>query len=105
MSSCEGSKCLGVELHWELASLVVGHPADAQSSVQLQERSGQSSQVVVVAVRYEIDIAGRARRAVRPSAKPTDEDVLDTVAVERFKSSCWLELGFRHQPRRWLADD
>jgi hypothetical protein len=34
--AAERAQRLGVELHWKLTSLIVGHPADSQSCVQLQ---------------------------------------------------------------------
>ena len=103
--AAERAKRLGVELHRQLASLVVGHPADAQPCVQLPESRCQASEVVIAAIRHEIDVAGPSGRSARMSTKPSDEHVLDPVTVECFKGTRWFELGFRRQPRAWLADD
>ena len=66
----------------ELPRLSIRHATDAQPCTELAQRGGQTLQVLGAAVRHEVDVIRWPGGPVCLGAQPTDEDVVDAVALQ-----------------------
>ena len=85
-----------VELDRQLTRLVVGHAADTKSSTELAQRGGKAFEVPVIVARNAVDVRSRSRRSVCSCSKPSDEDVVDTVAIEGGQDQTRVEWRLSH---------
>lgn len=83
-------------------SAVIRILLDVEAGVQLDHRGDQAGEVVRGAPGQAVDVAGRSLRAVRSGCDPSDEEVVDAVAVEDLDEAVnvgfgWLKPWFRRR--------
>ena len=100
---------LRIQDHGECSCLVVAHSTDAEKRLEVTQCRRETAEILVVIFRKDVDVFGSSFRTVEPGGDAADEQVLDSVLLERSNNAVDVEVGMishghrksaRHQPAR-----
>jgi hypothetical protein len=84
-------QCRAIEHEWERPRFVVAHAANAQERSKISQGSREPFEVVGVGVGHQVDVLGQPFGAVEPGGHAADDQVLDTMSVQRFDDAPDIE--------------
>jgi hypothetical protein len=78
--------------------LLIGHPANAEASIEFGERAGEPLKIRGVSCRHAVEVGRLPGRSMDRCGDAADDQVLDAMAIQGFEDASDVQPGLLIRP-------